>query len=1057
MANEFIIKNGYKSRGNAEITGSINISSTASAGYFVGNGSGITGNVASALTASYVLQAVSASYAPVSLPAGILSGSAQIATEISGAFTAPSASFSTRVTSNTTNIGTLTAATASYLTSLPSGILSGSAQIATEISGAFTAPSASFSTRVTANEVVTAKTLVSSSAQIATEISGAFAAPSASFSTRVTTNETNISTLTSVTSSYATTASNQFNGNQNITGSLYVTGSNGNIDSNAGILYDSSGISSLRYAQRGLYASNNTLSVAYNTRRLYRNDGTTISFDWEAGDLNDNSGTLAIDLGERKLHDRFGTEIGRFTTTGTAYFSGSLIGTASWAENVTSASFALTGDGTFSGSFSGSFEGDGFGLTDVPVTIDNTIWVAETGDDSTAQINNIQRPWASISASLNGAVSGDSVILKPGTYIEPPFTVPAGVTLTSLTGLTSTTISSSNNSARFITQKQDTRLSGFSVVCPSGSFAGIYYDNPGGASIYDVTLKGTGESIGFEISQSTATTSKVIYNEFRYGGGNFSKLAYVKGGILAADGIHVPGGGSIDKVYHVEAGRLQAANTNVGNPNVSSSFYIEGGTNIILGTNLFNVQEAFQVASQDYVIQATNVYVDDNVDKHITIASGISGSSTSIFNIVSGHMQAAKIFANPDWVTSNHAFSFQDDGVTLDPAFRLYSDVEVGHANKGFQFGAGEGLPYNKGMKIINSGSGGVSTDVTTAATSRDSSTFVFTYSGSNDAMYFGNTQKDPTIDDMYLYFTGLQYKQVNTGSYSPGDLALEIYTTASTWVPIDGAQTLSSKEGYNYGNNVFSHNDSEEEVIANVKTDIWATSSLFSTEARWGRIRVVNPITTSPVFEQFIYTPNTTIINPKGQLSFRGKALSRQTVPIVGNTWGDDGLANPTLNNIGNDATWDHKIMNTRMNSNADTAYNQLAIPAGVCTAYPMNIQISFRANAAITATVEIAIVQQTGVKVNDPAGGKIPTARTSANTTDYDDAAVPITTFSVAVPDTNNTIEVFELSPVDISTFYEGDLILIRVINASNANNLDIVDTNLTFVKWTLGERAV
>ena len=359
-------------------------------------------------------------------------------------------------------------------------------------------------------------------------------------------------------------------------------------------------------------------------------------------------------------------------------------------------------------------------------------------------------------------------------------------------------------------------------------------------------------------------------------------------------------------------------------------------------------------------------------------------------------------------------------------------------------------------MKIINSGSTGF-TDVTTAATSRDSSTFEFTYSSSGDAMYFGNTQKDLTIDDMYLYFTGLQYKQVNTGSYSPGDLALEIYTTASTWVPIDGAQVISSKEGYNYGNNVFSHNDSEEEVIAKVKTDIWATSSLFSTEARWGRIRVVNPITTSPVFEQFIYTPNTTIINPKGQLSFRGKALSRQTVPIVGNTWGDTGLANPVLGNIGADTTWDHKIMNTRMNGTADAAYNQIAIPAGVCTAYPMNIQISFRCTAAETAKVDIALVQQTGVKVNDPAGGKIPTARTTANTTDFSNAAVPITTFSFAVPDTNNSVEVFELSPVDISSFYEGDLILIRVTNTTANGNLDIVDTNLSFVKWTLGERAV
>ena len=105
-----------------------------------------------AQTASYVLQAVSASYAPLILPSGILSGSAQIASDISGSFTAPSASFSTRITTNETDISTLTAATASYLTSLPAGVLSGSAQIATEISGAFGAPSASFSTRVTTLE-----------------------------------------------------------------------------------------------------------------------------------------------------------------------------------------------------------------------------------------------------------------------------------------------------------------------------------------------------------------------------------------------------------------------------------------------------------------------------------------------------------------------------------------------------------------------------------------------------------------------------------------------------------------------------------------------------------------------------------------------------------------------------------------------------------------------------------------------------------------------------------------------------------------------------------------
>jgi hypothetical protein len=68
-------------------------------------------------------------------------------------------------------------------TSVPSGTLSGSAQIATEISGAFTAASASFSTRVTANEAT--------SASFSTRVTANEAA-SASFSTRVTANDAKV-------------------------------------------------------------------------------------------------------------------------------------------------------------------------------------------------------------------------------------------------------------------------------------------------------------------------------------------------------------------------------------------------------------------------------------------------------------------------------------------------------------------------------------------------------------------------------------------------------------------------------------------------------------------------------------------------------------------------------------------------------------------------------------------------------------------------------------------------------------------------------------------------
>ena len=77
------------------MSGNISSSGTITANAFVGGGSGITGVVSSsyAVTASYALNSSGGS-----VPAGTLSSSAQIATEISGAFTVASGGFSTRVT-----------------------------------------------------------------------------------------------------------------------------------------------------------------------------------------------------------------------------------------------------------------------------------------------------------------------------------------------------------------------------------------------------------------------------------------------------------------------------------------------------------------------------------------------------------------------------------------------------------------------------------------------------------------------------------------------------------------------------------------------------------------------------------------------------------------------------------------------------------------------------------------------------------------------------------------------------------------------------------------------
>ena len=169
----------------------------------------------------------------------LLSSSAQIAGNISGSFTAASSSFSTRITTEEANVNALQTDSGSFSTRITAAegelgntLLSSSAQIATDISGSFTAASSSLASRVTTAEGELGNTLLSSSAQIAGDISGSFTSTSASIATNIATNVTDISTLTSVTSSYvnnsntasfASTGSNTLTGNQTISSSVLLT------------------------------------------------------------------------------------------------------------------------------------------------------------------------------------------------------------------------------------------------------------------------------------------------------------------------------------------------------------------------------------------------------------------------------------------------------------------------------------------------------------------------------------------------------------------------------------------------------------------------------------------------------------------------------------------------------------------------------------------------------------------------------------------------------------------------------------------------------------------
>ena len=191
----------------------------------------------------------------------LVSGSAQLATDISGSTGALSSSIAADIVSTSSSLATdialralttnISGSFTSTSASLASDIVANSASLAsniatldsgkadkTAVSGAFGASSGSFSTRVTTLEgSVGAGGLLSSSAQIASNISGSTGALSASIASDIATNLTNISSndtdiagLNTYTSSLksAITVSGQ---NVTVAGDLEVSGTTTTVNS----------------------------------------------------------------------------------------------------------------------------------------------------------------------------------------------------------------------------------------------------------------------------------------------------------------------------------------------------------------------------------------------------------------------------------------------------------------------------------------------------------------------------------------------------------------------------------------------------------------------------------------------------------------------------------------------------------------------------------------------------------------------------------------------------------------------------------------------------------
>jgi hypothetical protein len=678
----------------------------------------------------------------------------------------------------------------------------------------------------------------------------------------------------------------------------------------------------------------------------------------------------------------------------------------------------------------------------------NTIFVdGANGSDTTGTKGRLDLPYLTLGGALTPgvAVSGDLILLLPGTYAEQGLTLPSGVMLRSTGGWQVTTVGLSAAVSDILTVNDESQVEGIAFYIPATvNLAAIRYSGGGTPtfSIYQCNFYGDGATgQGDGIVKSGA--GKIIGAEIRGDIGGYNSLMRVDSGIIALESIHVPGSsGTINAVALSEgSGRFQLVDCNAGNANVVDVFRL-GGTSqvVILGANTFNVQNSIHITSDAVEIDCLGGKLDA-ATYNVLVDVGLTGAGGRV-RITS---QMAPLFSIPStWIGSDHAWNYYTKTSTSQRAeWSLWgADQSIGHPERGSSQYSGKGQPYADDNVVFTTNSAGAGyVDVSAAARSKDGSTFGFQSGAAGESIMWTTSRLDGAGTSLKHWAIRMSQTTAGVG----GSYAFEIWSGAA-WVDV-GVEAIQVANQYRYSNAVFLRASSVEDIRLGIDSaTTWQISTENGTAGYWARCRIVSAPGTNPVFEQLKMTPSHMSIGDNGSWSLHGLGQYRKTIFGSGNIWGIGNGAANFVEDVGTGVSsssltgWSHKVVKSRLNNTNDFITFQYVVPGGISTAHPVRFRVTYSHDANLTG-IELAmcLIPQPveGVLIADPAGSVVPIPRPLASTPTYDSAAAQNQTNTLST--TTHVIKstTYEF---DISNGVYSDDIMIMKIHMVNNQDVDI-----------------
>jgi len=724
----------------------------------------------------------------------------------------------------------------------------------------------------------------------------------------------------------------------------------------------------------------------------------------------------------------------------------------------------------------------------IPNNTGKVIWVDSiNGNNVNAEINKPNLPYLTIGTALSASTSGDTVMVRPGTYLEENLNIPTNVSLVSEGGWQVTRLGKSPSSAtnNVVILNQDSYINGFSINVPESSFNGIYAPNSSGTNgAYNITFYGNGSTGSTGNGLYKTGGGKIIGAEIRCEGGGLKNLMKVDSGVLAIESTHVPQSvGDIENVLLVTTsgssfyGRAQMVNFNTGNNNVTNGVRVEGGTSgnvpecLIFTPNIFNATNAINSNGDYSVINFLGGRIEN-----VTYAVKVDLSGTgvdAIYRVTSNHQPE---YFYPPAVAYNADFGLdftQESSERFTSSKNLYGvdRMSVGFAERGTEVHIGRGAPYGTGMVVLTTDNttssvsdGGNFIDVSEEAKSVAGSTFTFQTGGTGTSILLTTTRLSEDLSTPLKFF-GVDMDvltKTNGGSYTVE------YWNGTSWVE-DLYQVHSEDLGYNYNKTLFIRNQSDEHVVFGLDKDLddsWSAKTINGITGYWMRFRTTASATTYPSFEQFELMTDSTFITKEGVIQFNGRSLYTRSYDLLGGQWGQGTGTitdfNVTVGSGTNPSqSWNHEFPVSQYSADGEAATFTFRIPKGVSTAQKVNVYADYILNGTAADTTPVNIlfsllpVEVSNVLVADPDGSKIPIPRTVSNTTAFNTYTAQ--TNSVSTDTGSDKIHTLNLGSFDISDYYSDDMLLMRLEKDSGTNvNLNLVSLYLDFSLWSLGTQT-